>query len=47
MSQMKADYQVMMKRVTDLFSTEDMVLDNVRFLIIELDSTLRKYEDAT
>ena len=46
-SQLKADYQVMMKRVTDLSSTEDMVLDNVRFLIIELDSTLRKYEDAT
>ncbi len=46
-SQLKADYQVMMKRVTDLSSTEDMVLDNVRFLIVELDSTLRKYEDAT
>ena len=46
-SQLKADYQVMMKRVTDLSSTEDMVLGNVRFLIVELDSTLRKYEDAT
>ncbi len=47
MSQLKADYRVMMKRVTDLFSTEDTVLDNVKFLIVELDSTLRKYEDAT
>ena len=46
-SQLKADYQVMMKRVTDLSSTEEMVLGNVRFLIVELDSTLRKYEDAT
>ncbi len=45
MSQLKADYQVMMKRVTDLSSTEDMVLDNVKFLIVELDSTLRKYKD--
>ena len=37
----------MMKRVTDLSATEDMVLDNVKFLIVELDSALRKYEDAT
>ena len=33
-----------MKRVNDLSSTEDTVLDNVKFLIDELDSTLRKHE---
>ena len=44
LSQLKADYQVMMKRVNDLASTEDTVLDNVKFLIDELDSTLRKHE---
>ncbi len=44
LSQLKADYQVMMKRVNDLSSTEDTVLDNVKFLIDELDSTLRKHE---
>ncbi len=47
LSQLKSDYQVMLKRVTDLSATEDMVLDNVKFLMVELDSALRKYEDAT
>lgn len=44
MSQLKADYQVMMKRVSDLSSTEDTVLDNVKFLIDELASTLTKHQ---
>ena len=47
MSQLKGDYQVMMKRVTDLSATEDAVLDNIKFLIDELDSTLRKHEVST
>ena len=45
MSQLKADYQVVVKRATDLSSTEDRVLDSVKFLIDELDSTLRKHAD--
>ncbi len=44
MSQLKADYQVVMKRVSDLSSTEDSVLDNVKFLIDELASMLSKHE---
>ena len=46
MSQLKADYQMMMRRVTDLSSTEDTVLDNVKFLLDELTSTLKKHENA-
>ena len=44
MSQLKADYQMMMRRVSDLSSTEDTVLDNVKFLLDELTSTLKKHE---
>ena len=44
MSQLKGDYQSVMKRVSDLSSTEDSVLDSVKFLIDELTSTLAKYE---
>ena len=44
MSQLKADYQMMMKRVNDISATEDTVLDNIKFLIDELSSTLRKHE---
>ena len=47
MSQLKADYQVMMRRVSDISSTEDTVLDSVRFLVDELSSTLKKHEVAT
>ncbi len=47
MSQLKADYQVMMRRVGDISSTEDAVLDSVKFLIDELASTLKKHEVAT
>ncbi len=46
MSQLKADYQVMMRRVGDISSTEDAVLDSVKFLIDELASTLKKHEEA-
>jgi uncharacterized protein YdiU (UPF0061 family) len=47
MAQLKADYQVMMRRVSDISSTEDTVLDSVKFLIDELASTLKKHEVAT
>jgi hypothetical protein len=33
-----------MKRMTDLYSTEDTVLDNMKFLIDELTSVLKKHE---
>ncbi len=45
MSQLKADYQVMMRRVGDISSTEDAVLDSVKFLIDVLASTLKKHEE--
>jgi hypothetical protein len=32
--------------MTDLSSTEDTVLDNVKFLIDELSSVLKKHEEA-
>jgi chromosome segregation ATPase len=44
LAQMKVDYQGVMKRMTDLSATEDTVLDNVKFLIDELSSVLRKHE---
>jgi uncharacterized coiled-coil DUF342 family protein len=44
MSQLKVDYQGMMKAMTDLSSTEDTVLDNVKFLVDELTSLLKKHE---
>ena len=46
MSTLKTDYQALMKRVNDLAATEDTVLDNVKFLIDELTSLLRKHELA-
>ncbi len=47
MSQLRADYQVVMRRVSDISSTEDSVLDSVKFLIDELASTLKKHEVDT
>jgi chromosome segregation ATPase len=44
MSQLKVDYQAIMKSMTDLSSTEDTVLDNVKFLVDELSSLLKKHE---
>lgn len=44
LSQVKVDYQAMMKNMTDLSSTEDTVLDNVKFLLDELSSLLKKHE---
>ena len=44
-SQMKADYQTLMKRSNDVSATEDTILDNVKFLIDELTSLLKKHED--
>ncbi len=44
-SQMKADYQTLMKRSNDVIATEDTILDNVKFLIDELTSLLKKHED--
>ncbi len=46
MSQLKVDYQQVMKKVNDLSSTEDAVLDNVKFLLDELTSLLRKHDVA-
>ena len=42
LSQLKVDYQQIMKRVNDLSSTEDTVLDNVRFLLDELIDPTRR-----
>src|SRR5207249_6925943 len=47
LSQMKVDYQAMMKTMTDLSSTEDTVLDNVKFLLDELTSLLKKDRKST
>jgi hypothetical protein len=44
LSQMRADYQGMIKSMTDLSATEDTVLDNVKFLVDELTSLLKKHE---
>lgn len=44
LAQIKVDYQAVMKRMTDLYSTEDTVLDNMKFLIDELTSVLKKHE---
>ena len=44
LAQMKVDYQSLMKRMTDLYGTEDTVLDNMKFLIDELTSVLKKHE---
>jgi chromosome segregation ATPase len=46
LSQVKVDYQAMMKNMTDLSSTEDTVLDSVKFLLDELTSLLKKHELA-
>lgn len=46
LSQMRADYQGMVKTMTDLSATEDTVLDNVKFLVDELTSLLKKHEVA-
>lgn len=46
-SQMKVDYQSLMKRVNDVSTTEDTVLENVKFLIDELTSLLKRHEIAT
>ncbi len=46
MSQLKVDYQAVMKSMTDLSSTEDTVLDNVKFLVDELSSLLKKHDVA-
>src|SRR2546425_6725954 len=35
LAQLKVDYQAVMKRMTDLYGTEDTVLDNMKFLIDE------------
>ena len=44
MSQMRVDYQGLMKRVSDVSATEETVLENVKFLIDELSSILKKHE---
>lgn len=47
LSQLRAEYQGMIKNMTDLSSTEDSVLDNVKFLVDELTALLRKHEVTT
>ena len=47
LSNVKVEYQAMMKGMTDLSATEDTVLDNVKFLLDELTSLLKKHEMAT
>ena len=41
---MRVDYQGLMKRVSDVSATEETVLENVKFLIDELSSILKKHE---
>ncbi len=43
-SQMKVDYQGLMKRANDVSGTEDTILDNVKFLLDELTSLLKRHE---
>ncbi len=43
-SQMKVDYQGLMKRANDVSMTEDAILDNIKFLLDELTSLLKKHE---
>ncbi len=45
-SQMKVDYQGLLKRMNDVSSTEDTILDNVKFLVDELSSMLKKHEET-
>ncbi len=45
LSNMRADYQGMIKGMTDLSATEDTVLDNVKFLVDELTSLLKKHQE--
>ena len=47
MSQMKVDYQGLMKRANDVAGTEDTILDNIKFLLDELTSLLKKHEITT
>lgn len=44
LSHLKVEYQAVMKGMTDLSATEDTVLDNVKFLVDELTSVLKKHE---
>lgn len=44
LSQLRVDHQGMVKSMTDLSATEDTVLDNVKFLVDELTSLLKKHE---
>ena len=44
LSQVKVDYQAVMKTMIDLSLTEDTVLDSVKFLLDELTSILKKHE---
>ena len=43
-SQMKVDYQGLMKRSNDVSMTEDQILDNIKFLLDELTSLLKKHD---
>jgi uncharacterized coiled-coil DUF342 family protein len=45
-AQMKVDYQGLLKRMSDVSSTEDTILDNVKFLIDELSSLLKRHEET-
>ena len=47
LSQVKVDYQAVMKTMIDLSLTEDTVLDSVKFLLDELTSILKKHEVPT
>jgi uncharacterized coiled-coil DUF342 family protein len=47
LSQLRVDYQGMVKSMTDLSATEDTVLDTVKFLVDELTSLLKKHEATT
>lgn len=46
LSLVKVEYQSLMKNMTDLSSTEDSVLDNMKFLVDELNSILSKHNDS-
>ena len=46
LSHVKVEYQSLMKNMTDLSSTEDSVLDNMKFLVDELNSILSKHDGS-
>jgi len=47
LSNLKADHQGMVKHMTDISAMEDSVLDNMKFLLDELTSLLKKHDNTS